>query len=557
MSRTTGNVEIDNEILTRLVGKSFRSTVEIDYWDGTQWVLEDSISGEDGISWDDNVKRRKYANYALQPAANTISFVIENRDGRFSSGSGQPEADRYQIDTKIRLRHIYKLQSKYLTDENGSFILDENSKKIIIQDQYTMYNTVFYLDEPSYNVNGTSTDTLSIDGRDAYKYAIEKQVILPDLTLSTTYIDDLIKIICDEIGILYTSTSIADLSAFGARTLSTGLNEPTTADEIFSTLMAIINQSGGPGYQMYLSYDDASNDNVLFVQPLPTLYVADFVFSENTIMQIASFKKDRSRLLQRMTCVDESQVPNERETLATQTYTTDGQKTISLSKDSLYKVYTVTVNSGSPTIVLDQVNKDSLVFTISNSGSVTINVYGPAFTTFPTKSGESINHSNMINNTGQTAQIDSLLFESDDECRRVSEGFIGRFGSPDKEANGLEYPFCNTFLINNDMVFPFIRNIFETDLYYIVGIKHSWSLYDEATTFDIQDSGLNWEDIYSGFIYDSDYYNIPKQGSIQNYPSTNLPLIYDIGLTYDMRFGPNLRKSQVPTTGYYQDISFS
>ena len=122
MSRTTGNVEIDNEILTRLVGKSFRSTVEIDYWDGTQWVLEDSISGEDGISWDDNVKRRKYANYALQPAANTISFVIENRDGRFSSGSGQPEADRYQIDTKIRLRHIYKLQSKYLTD----FQVDHN-----------------------------------------------------------------------------------------------------------------------------------------------------------------------------------------------------------------------------------------------------------------------------------------------------------------------------------------------------------------------------------------------------------------------------------------------
>jgi len=103
------------------------------------------------------------------------------------------------------------------------------------------------------------------------------------------------------------------------------------------------------------------------------------------------------------------------------------------------------------------------------------------------------------------------------------------------------------------MVFPFIRNIFETDLYYIVGIKHKWSFQGgESTSFNLEDSGLNWEDVYDGFIYDSGLYRTPG-----NTGQEAIDLIYDIGLVYDMDFGPNASPDDIITTSrneYIYDV---
>jgi hypothetical protein len=534
MPRTTGSTELDNELRERLSGGHFRSRLEMDRWNGSSWVSVDDLSGDSPINWTDSVVRRQYLNYGIQPVPNTISFNVYNENGKYSPGSGEAEDDVLQIGTKIRIRHIYPLSTG----------------------DVTLYRSVFHLDKVIYNVNNTSIDTVVCRGRDAYKFAIDKSVVIDDLSGGVT-IDQLIKDICDQIGILYTGSSIADLSSFGNRTIATGLGKAKKADEIFEILMAIINQSGSVGYQMYLDYDDSSNDNVLYVQEIPSLYEADFVFTEREIMSIGSFQKDGTRFIQRMSCFTTNETPDERENLGSATYTTNGQQTLSLSKNALYKTYTVTVNSGSPTVVLDQVNNGSLVFTISNAGSVTITVYGAGLSTFPTYAGESINHASMVANIGQTVTMESLLFESDDECRKTAEGAINKFANPDKEAQQLLYPYCNTYLITNDMTFPFIRNIFELDLYYITGVNHSWSFYNESTSYDLQDSGLNWTDIYSGFIYDSDYLSWPPQGALQAKPSTNLAIKYDIGAAYDMTYGPNADETTIPQSGFEIDIPFS
>lgn len=555
MSRTTGNADIDARIFEKLRSPNSKAIVTFDRWDGSAWVNEPNYDAGAGASWTDSVKRTNFANYGLQPISNKISYNIINRDGEYSPGSGEPEDNVYDLETRVRINVSYPLERKDLVDENGDILTDENGNALTVQDTYLLYRSVYYCDAPSYNVNNTQIDTVSISARDAYKFAIEKDVFLDDLSAGIA-IDALIKNICDQIGISYSSTSIADLSSFGDRTLADGLNEPQKADKIFSIIMAIINQNGSPGYQMYLQYDDAFNDNILYVEQIPNLFEADFSFGTAEIIGVSNFQKDKNRFLQRLTITDQQQTPNERELLGTATYTTDGEKTLALSGDSLYRSYEVTVNSGTPVVTLVQVNNASIVFNVTNTGSVTVDVYGTRFDTYPTITGEAINNSNMQNKVGQTAQIQSLLFESDAEARLTAEGLVSKFGNPDKQANGLEYPYLNIMLENNDMTFPFIRNIFETDLYFIVSIKHRHSTARESTTFDIQDSGLNWEDIYAGFIYDSDFIAWPNEGEVQDKPTQALPLKYDIGLRYDMTYGPNIDVDAIPDSRTY-DVEFS
>ena len=555
MSRTTGSADNDALIYRRLKGPQFKSRVTLDRWDGSDWVEIEDVDGDSQINWTDSVQRTKYSNYALQAATNTLSFRVLNEFGKYSPGSGETEAGVLEIDTRIRLNQYYIMERQSLATEDEDQLQTEEGDFIVIQEEFLFYQSVFYLDNVSYVTNGTKIDFVSCRGRDAYKFAIEKDIFLEDLSAGVS-IDQLIKDICNDIGISYSGTSIDDLSSFGNRTLADGLDDGEKADDVFEILMAIVNQSDSGGYQMYLQYDDTFNDNIMYVKEIPAIYEADFSFTERSIMGLGSFSKDRDRFLQRMTCLDKKEVPNERENVGSATYTTDGDKTLSVTT-SLYRTYTVTVNSGSPVVTLLQVNADSLEFNVTNTGSVTINVFGTTLDTYPNISGEAIDNDNMQANTGQTAQIESLLFESDTEARKTAEGLINKFGTPDNTMDGMEYPYLNTVLENNDMVFPFIRNIFETNLFYIVGISHSWSLNQEATEFKMQDSGLDWLDVYAGFIYDSDFIDWAPEGALQDKPDQDAPLKYDIGLVYDMAYGPNATESSIGTSQYKTNGTFS
>jgi len=513
-----------------LAGGNLRSIVRIDrLLSNDTWENIKDVDGESGIDWTDSVRRRQYANYGRQPIANTIGFTVENRDGRYSPGSGELEDDVLQIDTRVRIRHTYQTEAALkitdetdvdsgtlltelgfeITDENGvgiatdNLISTEDGLELVLHDEHLMYQSVYYLDDPSYNVNNLDTDTVDCQGRDAYKKAIETDVFIDDISGGAS-IDQLIKDLCDQVGIKYTGTSIVDLSSFGVRTLAVGLDAATKADEIF-------------------------NDNALYVQPTPTLYEADFAFTEAEIMGIGAFKKDRTQFLQRITCSNITGTPTQRELLGSDTLE-DETKAISLSKQSLYRSYFI-AKGISATVTLDAVANTSLTFTVT--GKASIEIYGTGGSPYPTIIGESIDNDNMLAQVGQTAHVTSALFQTDAECTLIAKGIDETFGQPDKEITGLEYPYCNTFLITNDMVFPFIRNIFEDDLYFIVGISHSWSFFNESTNFELKDSGLNWEDVYGSFIYDSVLYN------------THIDLDYDIGLAYDMGFGPNAKESDI------------
>lgn len=389
-----------------------------------------------------------------------------------------------------------------------------------------IYKSVFYLDFPEYSDPvAPEIPSISCTGRDAFKKALEKDINIKDLTGGFS-IDQLIKDACDIVGIEYSASSIADLSGFGLRTLSNGLKKITKASDVFNLSMQIANQKGFDKYFMYLMYDEAADENILFVQPRKPGFDTIFVFNRNDVQEIGYKRKNYDRLLQRLTILSKKETIKPEVILGTSTFTTAGAHTISWSGKAVYKRYEVTVNSGTVAVDLaatSPVNPTSIDFVLTGSGfSVTIKVFGSFWDTDPVSEGESIKNSNMLTNLGRTLEFVNDLVLSDAECRLIAEGFLRDFGSPKFEVGELSWPYLNLVLDQNDVTMIWSTIVFINTLYYVTSIAHHWDRADspgDRTTYSMIDSGVTFEDVGT-FTYDA-------------------KMIYERGFSYDMVFGPN------------------
>lgn len=368
-----------------------------------------------------------------------------------------------------------------------------------------IYESVYYLDSPEYTDPSVPEFPLVMcSGRDAFKKAIETDLNLEDVNGDTP--DEIIKSVCDAIGLGYTSTSIADLSAFGTRTLAGGLEDNFKAIDVFQKLIEICTQKGQTRYVMYTRYDSTIDDNILFVQPRPETFENFAAFSKNYLSAVGSKRKNYDRLMKRMTVVSKNGVADKSELLDSDTFTTTGTKTLSWSGDAEYKRFTVEVD-GNATVTLDTttpVNPTSIDFIITSGGgvfSVTINVYGNKWSSgAPASEGESINYSNMVNNRGQTRRIENLLVASDAEAQAIAEAFVEDYGNPSYEAGGLTYPYLYLLADLNDGGLIISPIVFINTIYIITGIKHHWDRSEtpgDSSQFTLTDSGFTLDELLS------------------------------------------------------------
>lgn len=171
-----------------------------------------------------------------------------------------------------------------------------------------LYQSVYYLDSPSFpEPSAPEVPEVVCSGRDIFKRAIETDYLISDLSAGTN-IDDLIKDICDGIGVSYSATSIADLSSYSARTIEIGTGEPLKAIDIFSKIMFILNKDNSPTgykYYMYTEYDETIDDKILYVQPIPDTFEADYVFNYQHYQEIGDRSKNYGRALKRITFLSE------------------------------------------------------------------------------------------------------------------------------------------------------------------------------------------------------------------------------------------------------------
>ncbi len=357
-----------------------------------------------------------------------------------------------------------------------------------------LYKSVYYLDRPKYtDPKAPAMPEIKCSGRDAYKRAVDTDINIQDLadTIGTGRLDEIVKDKCDDIGIDYTATSIADLSGFTTRTLADGVGI-IKADKLFNYIMQVINTTG---YQMYMEYDDTTDDNVLFIQPKPTTDTAVTALNYKNYESISDVSKNTDRTLKRVSVLSNSQAPKAEEVLDTQVITTTGIKSFSWTGAKIYTRIAFDTTNGDLTGETVDIDPTALEFNVLTiTGSVFVTIYGCDWNTEPDSQGEAIDFDNMKDQEGLTSRIVNPLVVSDAECKAIAESFQSEYGNPFIEARGLKWPYLDLRPEINDLFLLWRRFIFTNDIFFVTKITYHWDNSqqpNEHTIFNLEDTGLD------------------------------------------------------------------
>jgi hypothetical protein len=111
MSREASTSERTEEIINNLASPNIKNEAYLEVDNEGSWVKVDDIDFETGIKWTEAGKNEKYNNFSLTPLPGTIKFNVVNFEGRYFPGSGSSLANFFDLDTKVRLRAGYILES--------------------------------------------------------------------------------------------------------------------------------------------------------------------------------------------------------------------------------------------------------------------------------------------------------------------------------------------------------------------------------------------------------------------------------------------------------------
>ncbi len=366
-----------------------------------------------------------------------------------------------------------------------------------------IYTSVYYLDSPSFSEpKSPEMPLVQCRGRDNFRRFITLDVNYTDV--SGLDIDDIIKSIADKANVPYTATSIADLSSFGARTtLTVGNTEVVKATKLLEQCMQIINTTG---YVMYLEYDAATDDNVLFVQLRPALADTTGAMSFKNYESLGGTKKNHGKIINRITAITDTQVVDADVQLDSDTFSTTGAKVLGPWTAAEFKRLVVD-SPDEVTISGLSVTPTGITFTIDtlSTSGVTFTVFGNNWTsTAPKFEGEAMDFDNMVRTQGSTTRIINPLFISDAECKSVAESFANDFGIPIFEAKSLKWPYLNLFNELNEGQTLFRRFIGADDIFIITKISHhidNAPTPNNFTTYNLEDSGSDYSDL-GGLNYD-------------------------------------------------------
>jgi hypothetical protein len=382
-----------------------------------------------------------------------------------------------------------------------------------------VYKSVYYLDTPSFDdPPSPRIAKVFCNGRTSFKRAINSDINVPDMSSSTKTPDEMIKFVCDQVGIPYTTTSIPSITGFSAINWADGLADIKKADKVLDKVMEKINTEN---YKMWEQYDESEDENILYVQKQEiTDLEADGAFSYSNYNNIGSSRKNNDKALQRLTIITDDNVVTAEEQLDQETITTTGDTVFSWTGDAEYKRFEADLpNNIRGSVVVTPTGATLTVTEIT--GSVVVTIYGNKWdSTVPTYEGEAISFNNQIDGKGVTSKSVNPFLTSDSECKTVAESFITGFEVPIQEAQGLKWPYLNLLPEINDVYLLWRRFYLDDNLYFITKISHHWDLNaqpSQSTSFSLDDSGRNFSET-SNFIYDDE----------------PIPMKYDIGFVYDM-----------------------
>lgn len=401
----------------------------------------------------------------------------------------------------------------------------------------------FFLDDPEFTDNYIpQLSTIKVSGRNAWKRALENKINVPDLS-GGTYLDDLVRLLADRGNIDYTADSIADLTAFGARTLTTGYGATVKISEVFEDVMVII----GRTYRM--SVDE---NNVLYVQPRNQSYIADFVANYRRYVK-ATHGEIGDKKAQRVTVYNRKLSLDPEVLLASQDITAPGTYVLSWSGKTLANRFEISNNSGGDEATVDSIEFDiggtstaTLVVSGDNPVDVTLVIYGSRFADdSPEYLGEAANAENMRHRNGLSFEIENPLLISDAEAKRVAEDISSEFGNRIYDIT-VEYGLLDPMPEINDIGLVVSESLFIDTIFELIGIEYKLqSEVDKKVVFKMRDTGRRISDV-AEMIYDHTFFDHAK-----------LHLQFDKGLIFDSSFRIGITAREIDeqhSSKYYYNV---
>jgi len=398
----------------------------------------------------------------------------------------------------------------------------------------------FFLDDPDFRDRpGAKISVTNVTGRNAWKRALETKINLQ--SVNGSYLDDVIKEVCDQANISYTASSIADLSSFGARNLTDGYGDQVDVSEIFEDINDII----GATYRMYIS-----DENVLFVTLRGTSYLTDTVLNFKNYLT-ADQGNQSDKQIQRITFFSSKQVLDETIILGSNTFYTAGDHEISWANDAIAKYWetpTDSVGGGGLTITnveFDDSNKKA-IFTLTGTGSLTITVKGNEFSsTVPDYYGEAVNVTNMENNNGRRFQVENKLLKSMTEAKAASEAKRDEFGTPDFNVKVLT-SYLHPLEEINDQSLWVSEDLFDDSIFQIISIEHIiQSEVSKKTQFELLDTGRKFTD-QGAIVWNRDYFGTAPAWQ------------FDTGIFYDSKYRIGVTRAEIlAQTTYKRNVDFN
>lgn len=434
-----------------------------------------------------------------------------------------------------------------ITSKTGDWSTDDYISGVavsMVDNIEWIYKSVFYLDQPAFpEPPAPEIPRVQCRGRDAWRLALETDVNIGDATGKT--LDEVIKEICDSCGIKYTASSIASLSAFPTRILTTGFEKPIKASTAIDHCMKCTVRDDLPTYRLAMLYDEALRDNVLYLKERSNEYDAIFVLQSRYYLEIGDRSKNSDRQVARVTINDTDPGTEEEIELATQTITTTGTKNFDWSGSGIATNKRVSVpdvawtNGLKCQVVASSTTAMGInIQTMPTSGSFEMKVFGCLYKTAPpTASGEYLRLGAGGKNEGQTYRFTNPLVVNYAEADHMAKGFIAQMGDPVATISGLKYPYPNFVIDPGDRVLVWSRFLFDDHIYRVMNVSHDWDSNGGQTSYTLEDTGLRFSDI-SDFEWD--------EGVLQ----------WDNGAVWDMARGP-MENSDPVDYSYLRKVRFS
>jgi hypothetical protein len=112
MPRLASSSTRTQEVLILLSGSNLKALAYVEVMKNGAWTIVDDVDMEAGIDWTDQRKRGEYGSWSLSPLANTLDFVVKNKNSKYLDGSGSIWDEVFVPNAKVRVSAGYKMPSK-------------------------------------------------------------------------------------------------------------------------------------------------------------------------------------------------------------------------------------------------------------------------------------------------------------------------------------------------------------------------------------------------------------------------------------------------------------